>query len=524
MTATSATVLNARSLAYWRAHPIEFIQTILFDPETGRPFSLLPAEREFLEHAFKIGPGGRLLYREWLYSCPRKSGKTTFEGLVVITMVLLFGGAYPEAICCANDQEQAQSRVFEIIKRILAASPLLRDEAVVTQYRITFPAFNATISAIASDAGSAAGSNAVVAGFDELWAYTSERARRLWDELTPPPTRKIACRITVTYAGFEGESVLLEELFNRGRQLPLVGDSLHAGDGLVMAWHRKPVAPWQDESWLTEMRRQRASVFQRHVLNEFASSSSQFVDLVQWDRNVDHSIGHLPPDLTLPVHVGVDCSFKHDQTAIVAVTYNTARQQVRLVTHYVFQPTPDRTLDFEATIEATLKDLARRFNVRKILYDPWQMQSVAQRLVKQGLPLQEFPQSSPNLTQASQCLFDLIQSQAIVLYPDQHMRLAVSRCVAIESPRGWRIGKDRSAFKIDVIVALAMSCLAAVQGQNDSLYDSTMAAWQPGFIDKDVAADAAAARQPTAAEAASARCADYVAAYANAKMHGRLFR
>ena len=116
-----------------------------------------------------------------------------------------------------------RSRVFEIIKRIIQASPLLRNEAQVTQFKITFPAFNATIQAIASDAGSAAGTNAVCAGFDELWAYTSGRSRRLWDEMTPPPTRKIACRVTVTYAGFEGESILLEELYRRGKQQPVVG-------------------------------------------------------------------------------------------------------------------------------------------------------------------------------------------------------------------------------------------------------------------------------------------------------------
>src|SRR4029077_14729303 len=96
---------------------------------------------------------------------------------------------------------QARSRVFEMACRIITASPALRDEAVITQSKIAFPAFNATIQAIASDAGSAAGSNAVVAGFDELWAYPSERTRRLWDEMTPPPTRTVAFRLTVTYAG-----------------------------------------------------------------------------------------------------------------------------------------------------------------------------------------------------------------------------------------------------------------------------------------------------------------------------------
>src|SRR5262249_24782942 len=165
--------------------------------------------------------------------------------------------------------------------------------------------------------------------------------------------------------------------------------------------------------------------------------------LVQWDRCVDHTIGHLPPNVALPVWVGVDASYKHDSTAICAVTFNSARQQVRLVDHRIFQPTPDRTLDFELTVERTLKDLMRRFNVRKILFDPWQMQSTAQRLLKAGLPIEEFAQSSPNLTAASQNLFDLIQSQAILLYPDSAMRLAISRAVAIETPRGWRIGKDK---------------------------------------------------------------------------------
>ena len=79
--------------------------------------------------------------------------------------------------------------------------------------------------------------------------------------------------------------------------------------------------------------------------------------------------------------------------------------------HRLYQPTPEQPLDFEATIERTLIDLSRKYAVRKILFDPWQMQAVAQRLTKQGLPVEEFPQTSPNLTAASQNLFDLIESQ-----------------------------------------------------------------------------------------------------------------
>jgi phage terminase large subunit-like protein len=325
------------SLDYWRSRPVEFIEQCLVNPETGLPFELLPAERAFLQHAFTFGPNGKLVYNEWLYSCPKKSGKTTFAALTIITAILLYGGAYPEAYSLANDLEQNRSRVFEMCCRIVQHSPLLSREGIITQNKITFPAFAATIYAIASDAGSAAGSNAVCSTFDELWNYCSERSRRLWDEMTLPPTRKVAFRLTVTYAGFQGESVLLEELYRRGLQQPVLGEDLRGGDGLLMFWSHKPIAPWQDESWATAMRRERASAYQRQFLNEFASSSAQFIDLNLWDRCVDPKlVGFAHPDRTMPVWVGVDASVKHDSTAIVAVTFDAKAQLVRLIAHIRF--------------------------------------------------------------------------------------------------------------------------------------------------------------------------------------------
>jgi hypothetical protein len=53
---------------------------------------------------------------------------------------------------------------------------------------------------------------------------------------------------------------------------------------------------------------------------------------------------------------------------------------------------------------------------------------------------------------------------AITLYADPEMRLAVSRAVAIETSRGWRIGKEKQSQKIDLVVALAQAALGAVRG------------------------------------------------------------
>ena len=448
-------------LRQWRSDPIHFIESVLYDPETKRPFVLLPAERAFLSFAFRLDDTGRLLYREWLYSCPKKSGKTTFQALVILTMTLLFGGAFPESYILANSLEQGKGRVFEICCRIVKTSPLLKDEAVITADTVSFPAFNAVTKAIPCSAGTVAGTNAVIAGFDELWAVSDESGRRTFEEMSPPPTRKIACRFTVTYAGFEGESVLLEELYRRGMQLPEVGTDLRAGDGMLFFWSHKPVAPWQDSAWLRDMRNQRASVYQRHVLNQFASSSSQFVDLNKWDACVRPDLAPVHAELFTEAFVGIDASYKHDAAAIVVVAFDRNTQMVRLLTHRVFQPSPEMPLDFELTIEAYLLDLSRRFQLRVCRYDPYQMVSTAQRLVKAG-----------------HCdgRVSAIQSQpdrriAELVRPDSKCGAGgLSRCrhEAGDQPcgggrnaKGLANRQDRGSHKIDLIVALGMAAHAA---------------------------------------------------------------
>jgi phage terminase large subunit-like protein len=457
-------------LMRYRANPVLFIEEVLINPQAGKRFVLLKAEKRFLKHAFKRHRNGRLLYPEQVYACPKKSGKTTFAAIYIITMLFLFGGAYGEAICAANDYDQSVGRVFEAVKRIIECSPLLRGEAKITANKITL--YGAIITAIPNNYASAAGSNQVVAVFDELWAYVSERSRRLFDELMPPPTRKIASRLTVTYAGFEGESVLLKELYDRGRQQAQVAPNLFAGDGILMLWSHEPVAHWQDAAWIEEARRQlRPNQFLRMIENRFVTNESSFVEVAAWEKCVHSQLGHTPNNRGLPIWVGVDASIKRDSTAIVATTWDRNTQQVCLVTHSVFQPNPDEPLNFEATIERVLYDLRQRFNLRKVLFDPWQMQAVAQRLTKAGLRIEEFPQTPANLTAAAQNLFELIQAQNLVAYPDAGMRLAISRAVASETPRGWRISKEKQSHKIDVVIALAMAAYATVQGHAESTYN-----------------------------------------------------
>ena len=466
-----ADALTPAEFARSRADPVSFIESVLINAETEKAFVLLGAERAFLEHALKLDASGKLKYPELIYSCPKKSGKTAFAALFTLTVLLIYGGAFPEATLCANDQEQATGRVFQAIRRIIEASPLLKREAKLTETKISFPALNATITAISSNFAGAAGGGQNLSVFDELWAYSSERLFRLWDEMVPPPTRKVACRLTTTYAGFEGESTLLEDLYRRGLQLPQVGKDLYAGDGMLMFWTHDLIAPWQDEAWLASMRRSRPSAWMRQVENRFATVKSAFVDMSAWDGCVRSELGAVPPNRQLHVWAGVDASTKRDSTALVAVAFDKKAQVARLVAHRVFTPTPGDPINFEDTIEATLLHWHKAYRLRKVWFDPFQMEATAQRLAKAGLKIEGFAQTVPNLTAATSNLFDLLQERRLVLYPDAGMRLAASRAVLVETSRGQRLDKMKQTQKIDVIVALSMACLAAVRGQHESYYN-----------------------------------------------------
>ena len=103
-----------------------------------------------------------------------------------------------------------------------------------------------------------------------------------------------------------------------------------------------------------------------------------------------------------------------------------------------------------------------RYKVKTVVYDPYQMASTSQRMMVEGLPMEEFPQTSGNLTEMSSNLFELVMGRNLQLYPSEEMRLAVARAVAVEGTRGWKIAKEKASHKIDVAVGLAMAAHAAV--------------------------------------------------------------
>lgn len=455
------TLTKAR-IELYRKDIVRFAQEQFYIPETGKPIKLLPHQKKILRLAF-TPKRGRMPYSTVVYSAPKKSGKTTVGALVGLWWALS-QEPYNEIYCVANDQEQARSRVFQGITRAIELNPALA--ADTTRNALRFPATDTRIEALASEYAGAAGSNPGLTLFDELWAYYLERSQRLYEELTPSPTRKTSCRLIVTYAGYEGESLLLKNLYDRG----LAGEQLdpelpvYANGSLFVYWDHEPRMPWQTEEYYESQRQElRPSAFARMHRNEWVTSEASFIEPEQWDACVDPDHRPLVADSGQPVYVGVDAATKRDTCAVVGVQYDRATGRVVLAFHKIWEPAPGSPLDLEETLEAYLLDMRERFNIAEVKYDPYAMQRSAPTLQKAGLRMVEYPQTVGNLTAMGDNLYNLVKGRNLMAYPAPDIRLAVLRAIAVETPRGWKITKEKQRHKIDVVVALAIAALAAVR-------------------------------------------------------------
>lgn len=469
MTTTSS------SLARYARDPVAFIKKFITRNELGQPFVLQPFQEDFLRLAYQFDPHGRLVHPTGVAGLPKKSGKSTLVAAVADWWG--FTQEPPnEIIICANDLDQSIGRVFKAAAELIRQNPQLRRSADIQSRQIALT--NGTIiTAIASDYAGAAGSNHGLTVWDELWGYTSEGSRRLWDELTPVPTRRNSARLIATYAGFEGESNLLWDLYRLGvgkdehpdgqgirlhPTLPLYGNR---EAGLLVCWDHEPRMPWQTPDYYAAQRQMlRPSTYLRLHENRWVTAESIFIRPDQWDGCVEAGLSPLMPTRVPAMFVGVDAGIKHDTAAVVAVYW--LDDKLTVAQHRIWKPSPQEPLDIEATIETFLRDLHARYRVVDIVVDPYQLHRTITSLRGAGLKIREFPQTTGNTTQMGQTLFDLLNGRNLRLYPADDLRRQALHTVAVENPRGWRIAKEKASRKIDAIVALAMAAVAAIDGKD----------------------------------------------------------
>jgi phage terminase large subunit-like protein len=454
---------------------IDWAETNWVVPETRKLIRLRPWQRAALLAMFSPD-GSPSQWETFLISTVKKAGKTETNAIATTYAALTFPA--PETVyCVANDLEQAQDRVFERIARAVRAMGLVKTgAAVVGKSEIVLPETSTRIVALPADFAGAAGALFGVSSWTELWGYRHEAHVRLWEELTPIPNRR-SLRIVDSYAGFSGDAPVLEPLWNRALAGERIDDELPiyaTGKlwALIDSGEEAQARAWLGDpgdmgSYYEEQRASlRPGTYARLHLNQWQSGEEAFLTSEEWDACVEPSLAPLLPEQCrhLSLSIGVDAATKGDCAAVVAVAKDRTTGQLRLVQHRIWTPKQDEPLDLEETIEAYLLDSRRRrFHIHRVLYDPFQMARSAVTLKRAGLPMEEYPQTTGNLTAAGQNLFELVRGRNLRMYPDDELRGHALNAVAVDTGRGWRLAKEKSSRKIDGVVALSFACLDALR-------------------------------------------------------------
>lgn len=382
--------------------------------------------------------------------------------------------AYSEICLVANDREQTEVLAYADVAFHLEKSGL-----AVPRKNFAIMENGTKLQAIAQEYKSSAGGRQTFTLWDELWAYQSERSRRLWEEMTLPPTVKYPMKVIVTYAGFQGESELLwdmyEDIVLRGEPVPEL-EHIKDGDGNPVCfrkgrrfayWDTVPRLPWQTPEYYAEQASSmRPDQFLRLHRNEWVTSQSAFIPQKYWDR-----AEKLPAPLAsisdspwrhAPISVGIDISVSGDRAAVVGTYYDTERSKVCLAFDRIWHPSTEHELD-PAEIEQYILNMAKTLNVSVCYYDPYQFHRSSIVLQNRGMTMVRFDQTTKNTTAMSQNLFDLFKTKQIEVYPNDELKEHVIYAAAEDKGRGYRIVKNETTRRpVDGAVALAMSAFDSV--------------------------------------------------------------
>ncbi len=200
--------------------------------------------------------------------------------------------------------------------------------------------------------------------------------------------------------------------------------------------------------------------------NEWTAGESQFIDPSEWDALVGHDMAPYPEGASESVYVGIDASkgAKKGADTTAAVAICREGELFRLVAHRIWAPTTGRgDIDLRATVLPWLIDLKQQYCLGEVFYDPYNMSTLAQIALEEGLPMEELPQTPGNQTAFTGVFLDLVRSGGLRVYRAPDLREQVLNAVMIETSRGIRLAKEKANRKIDAAVALAMALWGAQQ-------------------------------------------------------------
>lgn len=465
---------------------VDWAEANYYIPQTQSRINLVPHQKTILNLMFDPHEAFQTLG----YSAPKKSGKTAINGVIGRYVAENYGRAN-EVYAMANDEEQSRGRIYKAIVDSIEADPRyhaahngIKDYWRIIRRELTHLPSNSIIRAVSNDYQGEAGSNPTATLWTEIWGLTSERDIRFWEELTPVPTRPYSFRSIDTYAGYVGESTILEDLYERcvKNATRLTHNDLIKYGGWPFPddpplyvnpimrscfyWDDGPVArrmPWQTPAYYAAQAATitRPEQFDRLHNNYWISATSAFIPIEWWDVLYDPTIP--PPNKTEPLVIGVDASVSGDCTGIVVVSRdpkNSKHTQVRDTR--MWSPPRGQAINYKAEggLWDTLLYYARNYNVVEVAYDAYQMHHFMNELRQLDIVnCRQFGQQKPREL-ADKQLYDVIVHRELHHRNDPDLRQHIQNCgakLSKDEDHKMRLVKVREDRHIDLAVCTSMA-------------------------------------------------------------------
>lgn len=445
-----------------------WIQSQFFIPELQGPIILYPHQIAALTEALSVDADGLFKYDLVLWSDIAKSAKSTIAGAVVLWRAIHTERGKFRIV--ANDLKQAASRVFEAITTCLELNRELGKQFTTTKYQVTHVPTGSVIEAVPVDPKGEAGGGDDMVEFTELHSADNDAAKKMWTETKLSPLKHGKSQRWIdTYAGFSGESPILEPMYQAlvqdGNRISAEYQFYAQGRSFAM-WNTTPRLPWQTSAYYSsEAQQLLPNEYRRIHHNEWVSSTSSFIQIEWFDAC---RVDVLPPiNKFKEIFISLDAAVSGDCFAMTAVSRDNGKSVLRYarawtpvngIIHYrdpLAKPGPDYSRDYP---EGELRWLCQTYRVIIVTYDPFQLHSFCTGLAVEGLAaFEEFSQERPRLI-ADKALHDHIMNGSIVhdgSYPDLREHLNNANSTA-EDKNTLRIVKRTLTKKIDLAVALSM--------------------------------------------------------------------
>jgi phage terminase large subunit-like protein len=201
-------------------------------------------------------------------------------------------------------------------------------------------------------------------------------------------------------------------------------------------------------SWITAagLAEQRQGVpdlhYRRYHANQWTERAGHWLPPGAWQASVGDPVFDDGEDITVAVDVGGERSataviWINDSLQVGCAFYHGDGGLLEAVDH--------------------VRELARRYSVRELAFDPWRFSQAAQELEREGMTVVEFAQTDVRMCLASQRLRDAIVERRLVLPADPELARHAADAIMRHSRRGWRLDRPTRSVTIDGIVALALA-------------------------------------------------------------------